>query len=253
MQRGMGDGVMSSMSWDRYERQMRIAGWGPDGQRRLSSARVVIAGIGGLGGFSSLLLGEAGVGTLILIDRDVVELSNLNRQPLYSEGDLGRPKAESAAEKIARLNSSIDVIPLQVEIDNTTFSTLGRVDAIVDGLDNFKSRFLVNEESVRRGIPFFHGSVYGLEGRATTLIPGRTPCLRCLYPSAREEPTVPVCGMVPAVVASIQALEVVKLLTGVGTLLEGRMLLFDGEDQSFEEIRISRNPNCPICAGYPST
>jgi len=233
---------------DRYDRQIRIAGWGRRGQRRLSRASLLVAGAGGLGSCSAILLASAGVGRLRIVDRDVVELTNLNRQVLHWEKDVGHPKAESARAKLVAINSSIRTEALQAEIDEGTVDGLLRgMDGIIDGLDNFETRYLLNREAVERGIPFFHGSVYALEGRATTVLPGESPCLRCIYESAPKPGIFPVTGPVPSLVGSVQALESVKFLLGLGDLLLGRMLVFDGEDLTFREIEIRRSPTCPVC------
>jgi len=239
---------------ERYDRQMRIPGWGRRGQRRLSRASLLIAGAGGLGSCSAVLLASMGVGRLRIVDRDVVELSNLNRQMLHWERDVGCPKSQSAHAKLLAMNSSIRTEALQAEINDQTVDDLLRgTDGIVDGLDNFEARYLLNREAVERGIPFFHGSVYGLEGRATTVLPGKSPCLRCIYQSAPKPGVFPVAGPVPFLVGSVQALEAAKYILGLGNLLLGRMLVFDGEDLTFREIEIRRNPACPVCGGHRPT
>lgn len=236
----------------RYDRQMRITGWGRPEQELLDRACILIAGIGGLGSCSAMLLASAGVGHIRIVDGDEVEVSNLNRQLLYWEKDVGSRKAISAGEKLGGMNSKIKVEAIDVEInEDSVGGLLDGVDAIVDGLDNFETRYLLNREAVKRNLAFLHGSVYGLEGRATTILPGRSPCLRCIYESGPKPGIFPVAGPVPALVASIQALEAIKFIAGLGTTLSGRMLVFDGEDLTFSEIEISRNPNCPVCGEVP--
>jgi adenylyltransferase/sulfurtransferase len=240
--------------FDRYDRQMRIPGWGEPGQRKLAQASVLVAGVGGLGSLAASLLVAGGVGSVRVVDRDLVELSNLNRQLLHWERDLGASKAASAWEKLSAMNSGIKVQGVASEIDGPSLGEILRgIDGIVDGLDNFETRYLLNRAAVERGIPFFHGSVYGLEGRVTTVLPGRSPCLRCLYESAPKPGVFPVLGSIPSIVGSIQALEAMKYFVGLGQLLVGRLLVIDGEDMAFSEIEISRNPNCPDCGEAPST
>jgi adenylyltransferase/sulfurtransferase len=233
---------------DRYDRQMRIPGWGIVGQENLQSRTVLVAGAGGLGSSSSMLLSAAGIGHLKIVDRDVVEPTNLNRQILHWQADIDSPKIESALTKLRGLNPDVNVEGIEVDIgrDNVG-SLLSGVDGIVDALDNFETRYLLNLEAIRLGIPLFHGSIYGFEGRATTISPGKTPCLRCIYESGPKPGVFPVAGPVPSVIGSIQALEVIKYFLGVGTSLCGRLLIFDGEDMVFSEVAIERNPNCPDC------
>jgi adenylyltransferase/sulfurtransferase len=233
---------------DRYDRQMRIPGWGIAGQKILRSKTVLVAGAGGLGSSSSMLLTSAGIGHLKIVDRDVVEPTNLNRQLLHWQGDVGSSKVGSALTKLCGLNPDVTVEAIEVDIGKTNVgSLLAGVDGIVDALDNFETRYLLNREAIRLGMPLFHGSIYGLEGRATTIIPGKTPCLRCIYESGPKPGVFPVAGPVPSVIGSIQALEVIKYFLGIGNGLYGRLLIFDGEDMVFSEIAVERNPNCPDC------
>ncbi len=233
---------------DRYDRQIRIAGWGRRGQRKLARSSLFVAGAGGLGSCSAILLASAGIGRLRIVDKDVVELTNLNRQTLHWEADVGVPKAESARAKLVAINSGVRTEALKAEInEDSVDELLGGMDGIIDGLDNFETRYLLNREAVERGIPFFHGSVYGLEGRATTVLAGRSPCLRCIYESAPKPGIFPVTGPVPSLVGSVQALESIKYLLDLGELLLGRMLVFDGQDLTFREIQIRRSPICPVC------
>jgi len=235
----------------RYDRQMRIPGWGEGGQRKLGSRTLIVAGAGGLGSITSMLLCSAGLGHLRIVDGDVVEQSNLNRQLLHWPVDIGRPKVESGEEKLGDMNPGIEVESLNCRIvEDNVDSILRGADGIIDALDDFETRYLLNRAALERGIPFFHGSVYGLEGRATTVIPGITPCLRCIYESGPEPGIIPVAGPVPSVIGSIQALEAIKYLLGLGTNLQGRLLVFDGEDMEFSEIEVERNPRCPDCGDH---
>ncbi|MEM4390181.1 MAG: HesA/MoeB/ThiF family protein [Candidatus Micrarchaeia archaeon] len=233
----------------RYDRQMRIHGWGEEGQRRIKAAKVGVVGTGGLGSPLTTYLAVAGVGKIIAADRDVVELSNLNRQILHWDKDIGKKKAESAAEKLRQINPSIEVVTVGEEVTAENIDKIfGDVDVIVDGLDNYPSRFLLNEFAVRKRIPFIHGSVWGMEGRVTTILPGKSPCLRCIVPEPPPREVFPVLGTIPALVATIQATEVLKYITRVGLLLTGRLLVYNGEHMTFDEIPIERDPHCPVCS-----
>jgi adenylyltransferase/sulfurtransferase len=233
----------------RYKRQMMLKGFGEDGQAKLKRARIAVAGIGGLGSPVSLYLAAAGVGYLRLIDFDVVELSNLNRQIIHWNSDLERPKVESAAMKLTQLNPEIVVDAVNEKIARESVQALlDGVDIVVDGQDNLPTRMLINSECVRRKIPFVHAAVYGMEGFLTTIIPKKGPCLRCIYPG--EPPfteACPVMGPTPGVMGSLEAMEAIKLITGIGKPSLGRLVVFDGERMSFQEIAIKRNENCPVC------
>ena len=228
---------------------MMLKGFGEDGQMKLKKARVAVAGIGGLGSPVSLYLAAAGVGYLRLIDFDVVELSNLNRQVIHWSSDLERPKVESAAMKLTQLNPEIIVDAVNEKILKDSVSgLLDGIDIVVDGQDNIPTRMLINNECVRRKIPFIHAAVYGLEGFMTTIVPYEGPCLRCLYPGESPVPeTFPVVGPTPGVMGCLEALEVIKLLTGIGKPSIGKLVVFDGERMSFQEIAIRRNDCCQVC------
>ena len=240
---------LSGYEMERYDRQLRIPQLGKEGQLKLKRAKVLVAGLGGLGSAVSIYLALAGVGELVLVDHGIVELSNLNRQTLYDEEDIGRPKALKAAEKLRRLNSQVRVKPVPEIITKENVERLVEgVDVVVDGQDNFKTRFLLNEACVRLGKPFVHAAIYMLEGRLMTIVPGKGPCLRCLLPiEPPEHEVVPVLGSIPGTMGCLEALEAVKLITGVGSPAIGRLIIFDGEDMSFQELPIKRNPRCPVC------
>jgi len=233
----------------RYSRQILLAGFGEEGQKRLRRAHVVVAGIGGLGSPASIYLACAGVGRLTLVDRDRVELSNLNRQVLHWEEDVDIEKVCSAARKLRGLNSTVEVVPLEVEITPENARRIVRgADLVVDGMDNMRTRLLLNDACLQEGIPFIHGGVHGLMGEVTTILPGRTPCLACIFSQGTgQEVPFPVLGATPALIASIQVMEAIKLLCGFGELLAGRMLLVDGERMEFTTVRLQRNPRCPAC------
>ena len=233
----------------RYDRQMRVEGFGREGQLKLRRACVVVIGLGGLGCPSATYLAMAGVGKLKLVDKGEVDLSDLNRQFLYGPEDLGKPKARVAAEKLGSLNPDVDVEALEVELDEDSLpEVLKGADVVLDGLDNWRTRFLVNEACVEAGIPFIHAGIRSFYGQMTTVMPGRGPCLRCiLRTTPPEEEVVPVLGPTPGVMGSLQALEAIKVLTGLGEPLVGRLLIFDGLKMKFEEVRVDRSPGCPVC------
>ncbi len=231
---------------ERYSRQILI--FGEEGQKKLKNARVVVAGVGGLGCPAALYLASQGVGKIRIIDKDVVEASNLNRQTLHWTRDIKKPKVESASEKLKEVNRDVEIEKFLVEINEKNVNELLEgSDAVIDAMDNFPTRFILNEAAVKLRIPFFHGSIYGLEGRAMTVIPGKTACLRCFFSESPPKEVFPVLGSTPALIAMIQVTEVIKYLTGVGRLLENRYLIYDGESMTFREIKIRRNPECPVC------
>jgi molybdopterin/thiamine biosynthesis adenylyltransferase len=237
----------------RYDRQMILPGFGAEGQAKLKQARVFIAGAGGLGSPAAIYLAAAGIGTLRIADHDTVELSNLNRQVLHWEKDIGGEKVASAAAKLKRLNPGIRVETIGDTITADNVSELvGDADLIVDAMDNLPARYLLNLTAIQKNIPFFHGAVYGFEGRAMTVIPGRSACLYCLYHGSTTPKTrFPVIGVTPAVIGCIQATEVIKYLVGLGELLTDRLLNYDGLTMKFTEFRIKRDPECAHC-GKPT-
>jgi molybdopterin/thiamine biosynthesis adenylyltransferase len=233
---------------ERYDRQILIEGFGEEGQERLRGSRVLIAGAGGLGSPVAFYLTAAGVGRIRIIDHDQVELSNLNRQILHWETDIGRGKVESARLKLRNLNSTVEVEAVGETIteDNVAGLVEG-CDVIVDAMDNFPTRYLLNRSALRKGVPFFHGAVSGFEGRVMTILPGKTACLRCMYRGPVPREKFPVVGVTPAVIGSIQAAEVIKYLVGVGKLLTNRLLVYNGLEATFSEFRIEKNPDCEDC------
>ncbi len=232
---------------ERYSRQIPVLG--SSGQKLLSNSTVFIAGVGGLGSAASYYLVAAGVGKLILVDNGVVELSNLNRQILYTEEDLGRPKVLIAAERLRSLNSEIEVDAHNIDVTNPIVEDLiKQSDVIVDCLDNWESRFYLNELVVKYRKPMVHAGISTMYGQITTIIPGKTPCLACLYPRGiRSVPGQPVLGTTPGVVGALEANEVIKLLTKVGDTLAGTLLVVDLKHNEFRPIKVVRKPNCPVC------
>ncbi|MCW4032987.1 MAG: HesA/MoeB/ThiF family protein [Candidatus Bathyarchaeota archaeon] len=232
----------------RYDRQIILPGIGLDGQKKLKNSKVFIAGAGGLGSPISIYLATAGVGQITIVDKDNVELSNLNRQILHWEKDLDRAKTESAKEKLKMINSDIIIETITAQIDEkNAFDLIKSSDVILDAMDNFPTRFILNKVALELDIPFIHGAIYGLEGRTTTIIPNRTACLRCLFKESPPERAFPVLGVTSGIIGIIEATEAIKFLTGVGELLENRLLIFDGEFLKFYEIEISKDQNCPDC------
>ena len=239
---------LTATELQRYDRQILIRQIGRAGQKRLKRANVLIAGAGGLGSPTAMYLAAAGVGKLTLIDCDKVETGNLNRQLLHWQSDVGRPKGESAHEKLIRLNPDIRVKARSTKINNRNAPKLAaEFDAIVDALDNPTSRYILNRAAVTCGTPFFHGAVEGFEGRAMSILPGRSACLRCLYKGPVPEAVIPVIGVTPGIIGTIQATEVIKFLIGKGKLLTDRMIRYDGLAMAFREFRIQRNPDCDHC------
>lgn len=240
---------LSARELERYDRQIRINGWSSEGQIRLKSARVMIAGIGGLGCPSALYLTAAGVGTLKLVDNEKVELSNLNRQILYWEQDIGKFKVDSAKKKLSNINQDVTIETSKETIsDGNVDSLVKECDVIVDGMDNLETRFVLNRGAVRNNIPFVYGSVEGFNGHMMTIIPKKTPCLYCLYgkvPSGNVK--FAVAGPTPATVASLQSMEVIKLITGIGKLSTEKLIVIDGAYMEITEIKVKRNPDCLEC------
>jgi len=244
----------------RYSRHLLMPEVGPDGQAKLLGSRVLIVGAGGLGSPSALYLAAAGVGTLGLVDFDVVDLSNLQRQVIHATDRVGEKKVESARRSIAALNPDVRVETYDelLAADNAA-RLIAAHDVIVDGTDSFEARYLLNDAAVAAGIPVVHASVYRFEGQVTTFIPGEGPCYRCLHPIPPPPELAPACsvagvlGVVPGIMGLIQANEVLKLLLGIGTTLAGRLLLFDALEGEFTEIRLPRDPACPACSAGAMT
>lgn len=241
--------MLTGEELERYSRQIMIPQIGEKGQEKLRRAKVFIAGAGGLGSPVSIYLTAAGVGHLRMVDHDRVDLTNLNRQVVHWSGDVGKRKVESAQEKLNKLNPNVTVETLSVTISEKNASELiSGFDLIVDAMDNLPTRYLLNKKAIEHGIPFFHGAVNGFEGRAMTVIPGKTACLRCLYRGPVPESKFPVIGVTPAVIGCIQATEVIKYLVGSGELLGNRLLAYDGLNLKFTEFKVQRNPQCEHCA-----
>ncbi|MBE0515907.1 MAG: HesA/MoeB/ThiF family protein [Methanophagales archaeon] len=241
--------MLKSEELERYNRQLRI--FGEEGQEKLKNAEVFIAGAGGLGSPIAIYLAVAGIGKIRMVDHDTIELSNLNRQILHWNRDIGKRKAESAEEKLKEINPDIEVEVISETIAETNVCELvHNADLIIDAMDNFPTRYLLNRAALAKQIPFFHGAIYGFEGQVTTIIPGKTACLRCIFPQAPRPETFPVIGVTPGVIGLIQATEVVKYIVGFGGLLTNRLLIWDGLDTRMEEFAVERNPDCMDCGRY---
>jgi molybdopterin/thiamine biosynthesis adenylyltransferase len=242
----------------RYSRQLIIPGFGAQAQSKLAGARVLVVGTGGLGSPALLYLAAAGVGTLGLVDGDTVDVSNLQRQILHSTFDVGRLKVDSAAEKLVRLNPHVRLEPHAVALDpGNALELVRRYDVAVGAVDNFPARYLLHDACYLAGRPLVEAGVLRFEGLLTTVIPGKSSCYRCVFPSPPPEGALPsareagVIGPVPGVIGALQALEVIKLVTGLGDTLSGRLLIYDGLAATFREVSVPRNPHCPLCGEYP--
>ncbi len=243
----------------RYSRHLIIPEVGVEGQQRLKKARVVCVGAGGLGSPSSLYLAAAGVGTIGLVDFDVVDTSNLQRQILYSSRDAGRRKLDAAAERLAGLNPSLRVVTHDTALTSANaLDILGGYDVVVDGADNFPTRYLVNDACVLLGKPNVYGSIFRFDGQASVFATKDGPCYRCLYPEPPPPGLVPSCaeggvlGVLPGIIGTIQAAEAIKIILGVGQSLAGRLLTLDALTMQFRTLRLRRDPACPICGDHPT-
>jgi sulfur-carrier protein adenylyltransferase/sulfurtransferase len=244
----------------RYSRHIILPAIGGAGQRRLLEARVLCIGAGGLGSPAAMYLAAAGVGTIGIVDFDTVDLTNLQRQLLHDTDDVGRPKVDSAAERLTAINPDVEVVKHQTLLTaDNAFDVLGGYDVIVDGTDNFPVRYLVNDATQLLGKPLVYGSIYQFDGQASVFLPGpETPCYRCLFPHPPPPGSVPSCseagvfGVLPGIVGSIQAVEAIKLITGVGESLAGRLLLFDALGMEFTTVKLRWDPGCPVCGEHPT-
>jgi adenylyltransferase/sulfurtransferase len=243
----------------RYSRHLIMPEVGVEGQKRLKQARVLMIGAGGLGSPLGLYLAAAGVGTLGLVEFDVVDESNLQRQLLYGQGDVGRPKLEAAAERLADVNPLIRLEPHATRLESGNALELFRqYDLVVDGTDNFPTRYLVNDACVLAGKPNVYGSIFRFEGQVSVFWGARGPCYRCLFPEPPPPGLVPSCaeggvlGVLPGIIGALQANEVIKLIIGAGEPLIGRLVLFDALKLRFRELTLRKSPDCPICSENPT-
>ena len=235
----------------RYNRQIIMPGFGSAGQQKLKDATVFVAGAGGLGSPVATYLAVAGIGRIILVDMDVVDPSNLNRQILHWDENVGQKKVISGASKLRKINTEIRITALDIRIDEDNVYELTKdSDIIIDAMDNYPTRYLLNKAAFRHRIPFIHASIWGLGGQLMTIIPGETPCISCLIREAPPKEIFPVLGATPGVLGSLQVTEAVKILTGIGVPATNRLILYDGELMEFSEFTVKKDPDCPVCKGY---
>jgi adenylyltransferase/sulfurtransferase len=238
--------MLSKEELERYSRQIML--FGEDGQKSLKNAKVFIAGAGGLGCPIALYLAVAGVGQLRIADRDSVELSNLNRQVLHWEADIGRTKVSSLGDKLQTINSQIDIETFHLTIDESNARELiGDADIIVDAMDNYSIRYLLNQVAHEKSIPLVHGAISGFDGQAMTIIPGESACFTCVFPSPPPTEEFPVVGATSGIIAMIQVNEVIKYLVGTGRLLTNRLFIWNGLYSEMETLKLSRRLDCKVC------
>jgi sulfur-carrier protein adenylyltransferase/sulfurtransferase len=245
---------------DRYSRHLMLPEIGDKGQAKLLSSRVLLLGAGGLGSPSALYLAAAGVGTLGLVDADIVDASNLQRQILHATSRLGIPKVESAQKSLEDLNPDVKVVKYQERLTSENIERIlaDKWDVIVDGCDNFPTRYLVNDASLLHHIPVVHGSIFRFDGQVTTFLPHQGPCYRCLYPEPPPAHLAPSCaeagvlGILPGVIGVLQATEAIKILLGLGKTLAGRLLQYDSLGMTFRTFKLRRDENCPGCGKNPT-
>lgn len=242
--------LLTQSELERYSRQILSKQFGRVGQERLKSSHVLVAGVGGLGSTASMYLVASGIKTITLVDSDTVSLSNLNRQLIHLESDIGKRKVESAEEKLVNMNSTVQINSISERITPESCEVfLKGVDVAVDCLDNMETRYVLNWACVKKDLPLIHGGVYGMIGQLTTIIPHKGPCLECIFPrdKGKEKDTIPVFGPTAGFIASLQALEVIKLLAEIEVHLIGRMLYFNGETMQSFLANVSRRVDCPVC------
>lgn len=244
---------------ERYSRHIILKEVGGMGQTKLLESRVLLIGAGGLGSPIAVYLAAAGVGTLGIIDDDVVDLSNLQRQILHGTSDIGIPKTKSAEATITEMNPDVKVIPINERINSeNAFQILEPYDLIVDGCDNFATRYLINDACVMLGKPIVHGSIFQFDGQVTVLYPGKGPCYRCVFPEPPPAGLAPSCqeagvfGVLPGIIGTIQAVEAIKILLDIGDSLIGTLLLFDALSMNFNRMKLRQDENCPMCGENPT-
>jgi len=258
----MSEKQKKSMYDEFYNRQMILRELGRKGQRKLAKSTVAVVGLGGLGTVSSLYLALSGVGCLRLIDQDTVELHNLHRQVLYTPDDLHYPKVEASAKRLKNINPLVKVEPVPENLNaNNVEKLLSGIDCVVDGLDNMRTRYLVNRACAKLGIPYVFGAAIGIEGNLSVFAPPETPCLECVLPNIEDSDVLTcdvrgVLGVTPGIIGTMQAMETIKVLTGLGSALKGKLMICDFSDMYFTAIDIFKRENCPACQGtiaFPET
>jgi molybdopterin/thiamine biosynthesis adenylyltransferase len=245
--------MLSDEQIERYSRHIILKEIGGKGQQKLLNGRVLIIGAGGLGAPIALYLAAAGVGTIGIVDADDVDLSNLQRQVIHFTADVGKPKVESAREKIEAINPDVKVITYKEWVSAANIAAIiGDYDFVIDGTDNFAAKFLINDACVLGGKPYSHGGILRFFGQTITVLPGTT-CYRCMFPAPPPQDAIPTCsqvgvlGVLPGIIGTIQATEAIKFLLQKGELLAGRMLMYDALEMTFRDVPIKRNPRCPVC------
>ena len=243
----------------RYSRHILLPEVGGKGQKKIAKAKVFLVGAGGLGSPAALYLAAAGVGTIGLIDSDVVDLSNLQRQVLHHTSDIGRPKVLSGKEKILALNPDVQVVMYEERLTSkNALKFISEYDVVIDGVDNFPAKFLINDACFFANKPLVHGAILRFDGRVTTIIPKKSACYRCVFKTPPPPGLVASCqeagviGVLAGIIGTIQATEALKLILGIGRPLTDRLLDFDARRTQFREIRVRRNPNCPLCGENPT-
>lgn len=244
---------------ERYSRQIILPNIGGKGQEKLLAAKVLIIGAGGLGSPSALYLASAGIGTIGIVDSDALELNNLQRQILHSTQNVGKTKVESAKERLNAINPDVKVVTYHKRLTSENILALIKdYDIIVDGSDNFPTRYLVNDACVLLKKPLSHGGIFRFDGQAITIIPGKSACYRCLFPEPPPPGVVPSCqeagilGAVAGVIGTIQANEVLKYILGIGELLTGKLLVFNALESSFRQVKVPKDAKCPVCGENPT-
>ncbi len=253
---------MSNLTEDkieRYSRQIILPNVGGKGQDKLLNARVLVIGAGGLGSPAALYLTSAGIGKIGIVDSDKVELSNLQRQILHSTKDVGKAKVLSAKDTLNGINQDVEIIPYNIRLTSENILDIIReYDIVVDGSDNFPTRYLVNDACVLSGKPLSHGGIFRFDGQAMTILPGKSACYRCLFSEPPPPGFVPSCqeagilGAVAGIIGTIQANEVLKYILGIGDLLAGKLLIFNALDSSFRRVKVPKDSKCPVCGENPT-
>lgn len=244
---------------ERYSRHIILPNVGGKGQEKLLAAKVLVIGAGGLGSPAALYLASAGIGTIGIVDSDKVELNNLQRQIIHSMKDVGRPKVESARDRINAINEDVKVITYNTRVTSENILAIIKdYDIVVDGSDNFPTRYLVNDACVLSKKPLSHGGIFRFDGQAITIIPGESACYRCLFSEPPPPGLIPSCqgagilGAVAGVIGTIQANEVLKFVLGLGNLLTGKLLVFNALDSNFRQVKVPKDPKCPVCGENPT-
>jgi molybdopterin/thiamine biosynthesis adenylyltransferase len=250
---------MTEEQIERYSRHIILKEVGGKGQKKLFGGKVLIIGAGGLGSPIALYLAAAGVGTIGIADADDVDLSNLQRQIIHFTPDIGKPKVESAREKMIAINPELQVRTFKEFVSASNIAELiADYDFIIDGTDNFAAKFLINDACVLAGKPYSHGGILQFVGQTLTVKPGESACFRCIFPEPPPKDAIPTCsqagviGVLPGVIGTIQATEALKFLLGIGKLLTNRILMYDAQEMVFRNVEIKKNSNCPVCGDHPT-